>query len=234
MTELGEPRSLETREKIAASLRGRVRTAEHRKNMSLALKGVKRGPMAPEHRAKIAAALRGVPLTEERRKKIADALRGRKQSRYYSPEKRALIGKRFSDANKGVKKGPHSSAHRAAIGAANVVHGHAQRNHSSGTYLSWAAMLSRCGNPNGRVYLHYGGRGITVCDRWRTSFENFLADMGERPEGKSPGGRALYSLDRKDNDGNYEPGNCRWATQSEQVFNQRPRRPKSTPHPVIS
>lgn len=83
-------------------------------------------------------------------------------------------------------------------------------------YLSWKGMIQRCTNPKHTSYEYYGARGITICQRWRDSFEAFLVDMGSRPEGKT--------LDRIDNDGNYEPGNCRWATASEQNSNQRPRR----------
>jgi hypothetical protein len=81
-------------------------------------------------------------------------------------------------------------------------------------YQAWLAMKARCGNPNGANYANYGARGITICDRWIESFENFLADMGERP---GPG----HSLDRIDPNGNYEPGNCRWATSKEQYENRR-------------
>jgi len=77
----------------------------------------------------------------------------------------------------------------------------------------WRGMLSRCHNPNDTGHHKYGGRGITVCDRWRASFVNFLTDMGQRPDGKS--------IDRINNDGNYEPTNCRWATASEQMQNRR-------------
>ena len=84
----------------------------------------------------------------------------------------------------------------------------------SRTHVIWVAMKQRCTNPKRNRYEIYGGRGITVCDRWMQSFENFLADMGEAPEG--------LSLDRfPDMDGNYEPGNCRWATDVEQVYNRR-------------
>lgn len=98
--------------------------------------------------------------------------------------------------------------------AMNSTHGHASSlNGYSPTYMSWLAMRDRCYRPTTRSYEHYGGRGIRVCDRWRNSFENFLADMGERPEG--------MTLDRIDSDGDYTPGNCRWADSITQRANQR-------------
>lgn len=81
------------------------------------------------------------------------------------------------------------------------------------TFKSWDSMKQRCLNPNAPDYDRYGGRGITICRRWLEKFDNFLSDMGERPEGKT--------LDRIDPDGNYEPENTRWATISEQQFNRR-------------
>lgn len=94
-----------------------------------------------------------------------------------------------------------------------IKHGHAVGGKESRTYSSWRSMLKRCYDPRSNGYERWGGRGIAVCDSWRESFANFLADMGERPEG--------MTLDRIDNDRNYEPDNCRWATWSEQRRNQR-------------
>lgn len=81
-------------------------------------------------------------------------------------------------------------------------------------YSAWIRMIQRCTNPAVPNYPSYGGRGITVCVQWRENFTAFLADMGRRP---APG----YSLDRIDNNGNYEPSNCRWATAKQQARNKR-------------
>lgn len=98
-----------------------------------------------------------------------------------------------------------------------TVHGHARRGQKHPLYDTWKTLVQRCTNPNDKHWPYYGGRGISVCPEWRDSFPAFLADLGERP---APG----LSIDRIDNDGDYEPGNVRWATRSEQMANTRPRR----------
>ena len=91
-------------------------------------------------------------------------------------------------------------------------HGHARNKKPSREYIAWGSMIRRCAESSNVRHMYFD-RGITVCDRWR-DFDNFLHDMGTRP---SPD----YSLDRINNDGNYEPGNVRWATRSEQARNRR-------------
>jgi hypothetical protein len=96
-------------------------------------------------------------------------------------------------------------------------HGEAKKR--TGTYGSWTAMKRRCLRPQASDYEDYGGRGITICEGWldpERGFSNFKEDMGERPQGTT--------IDRTNNDGNYEPGNCTWATHKEQANNKRPRK----------
>lgn len=96
-----------------------------------------------------------------------------------------------------------------------VKHGHNCVGKRSSEYCSWIHMIQRCENRNVINYKDYGGRGIKVCERWH-DFRNFFADMGHRPEG--------LTLERLDNDGNYEKSNCVWATRKEQAINKRIRK----------
>jgi hypothetical protein len=103
----------------------------------------------------------------------------------------------------------------------NEAHSTHRMTHSS-EYKAWQAMRARCHNRNDSRYEDYGGRGISVCERWTKSFEAFYEDMGPRPEGRH-GQISEFSIDRINNDGNYEPSNCRWATREQQATNKRKR-----------
>lgn len=151
-----------------------------------------------------------------------------------------LAGKRFGAvvAIEPLRKRPNGTVvwklrcdcgNEMEAGAAEIKLGRRKRCHSCGCkanrkypvmtntplHKRWVGMISRCTYKSHAAYKHYGGRGITVCERWM-DFNNFIADMGFPPPGKS--------LDRINNDGNYEPGNCRWATAKEQYHNSRRRK----------
>lgn len=108
-------------------------------------------------------------------------------------------------------------------GKANKGNKHNQTHDMTKTpeYVAWGSMKDRCYRAKCKDYKNYGGRNIKVCERWLNSFENFYADLGPKPFPK-----ILYSLDRINNNGNYEPSNCKWSTNSQQSNNRRPRSKK--------
>lgn len=155
-------------------------------------------------------------MSPEERRKLHD----RKMAWRNTPRGKAYVermNKKARDKRTADLQGSGSGANEGSTGQEKGTQSYKYRAPVLGTpeYTAWLSMKARCYIPTAGGYAYYGGRGIKVCDRWRDSFENFLADMGPRPESK-------HGLGRLDPNGDYCPENCRWMTRSEQNAKRRP------------
>lgn len=144
--------------------------------------------------------------------------------KYVSPQGKELrlvsarcdCGNEITATLNSLKGGPSASCgcYRTELAIGRIAHGDARKGYPTKEYKTWSGMIQRCENPKSTKYSDYGGRGIKVCKEWREDFEVFLRDMGRKPSPE-------HSIDRIDVNGNYESGNCRWATPEVQANNKR-------------